>query len=605
MHVFSVFKRFGTILSKRQKSQMVGIFFLMVIGGILEMFSVSLVLPFMNVIMEPDKTMNNDIVRFVCGLFGIESSRGAMVFLAIILAFIFLAKNVFFLFEYNVQYKFVYRNMLSMQEKLLSTLIARPYEYFLKVNSGEIVRIINTDTPQAFVLLVSLLQLFTEFVAAGIIILTVFVIAPMITLVMTVVLLILVLIINAFLKPVLNRAGKSMQESSAGMNKWLLQSVRGIKDIKVTSKESFFTRKFNSYGVDYVDALRKSNLYVIFPRFIIEAVSMGVIFVVIAFMIWNGTELEVVIPALTAVAMAAMRLLPSMSRVSQCLGQISYNEPMLDKLIENLKSISGEEEGSSGGEYGTGDAVSPDGNTSESVEVKASKGLDSSDKVLLFERDICVSDLTYKYPDTDDAVLEDISFTIEKGQSVGIIGTSGSGKTTAVDLLLGVLSPEKGKVLLDGVDIKEKLDRFLSIVGYIPQSIFMMDDTIRANVAFGEDDVSDDEVWRALKDASLDEFVRDLPDGLDTEIGERGIRLSGGQKQRIGIARALYRKPQILFFDEATSALDNDTESSIMESIEHLKGTTTMVIIAHRLTTIENCDVVYRIEDGKIMRERP
>lgn len=189
---------------------------------------------------------------------------------------------------------------------------------------------------------------------------------------------------------------------------------------------------------------------------------------------------------------------------------------------------------------------------------------------------------------------------------MGVVGASGAGKTTAVDILLGLLKPQKGKVLIDGTDISLDMDGWLSEIGYIPQFIFMLDGDIRENVAFGvpEGEIDDDKVWEALEEAALAEFVKSLPDGLNTQIGERGLRLSGGQRQRIGIARALYSDPSILFFDEATSALDNETEAAIMDSINHLHGTKTMVIIAHRLTTIEGCDIVYRVEDGKIRRER-
>lgn len=581
MQLIKVLKKLNTILSRHQKRQVLKLVILMIIGGVLEMCSVSLILPFMNIIMEPEKTMEGGYIQSICNILGIRSANTFLVVIAVVMAVIFVLKNIFFLYEYNVQYRTVYGNMLIMQEKLLSTLLHRPYEYFLKINSGEVVRIINTDTPNAFTLLGSLLQLFTEFIVSGMIILTVLLIAPVITLIMGAVLLVLVLFINHILKPILHRAGEGMQESSAGMNMWLLQSIQGIKDVKVTSKEGYFAKKFNDHGMGYVDALRKSNVLVIVPRFIIEAVSMCVIFAVIAIFIINGTRLEVIIPMLTAVAMASVRLLPSMSRISKFLGIISYNEPMLDKLIEYLKVVSGKEEVSLEMEIDTGAAA-------------------SSGRITGFSKNIRLENITYSYPGTDTLVFDGADLTVDKGMSIGIIGASGAGKTTAVDLLLGMLDPDKGRVLLDDTDIQSDLPGFFDLVGYIPQSIFMMDDTIRANVAFGEEDVSDDAVWAALKDASLDEFVKGLPDGLDTEIGERGIRLSGGQKQRIGIARALYRDPEILIFDEATSALDDETEKSIMESINNLKGHKTMIIIAHRLTTIEDCDAIYRVEDGKI-----
>lgn len=584
MQVIRVMRKFGKILSKHQKLRVGELVILMIIGGVLETFSVSLILPFMNLVMSPDEMMHDELTQWVCGLLGIDSSRSFLVLIAIVLACMFLLKNIFLLFEYSMQYRFVYGNMFMMQERLLSNLIMRPFEYFLNVESGEIVRIINTDTPNTFILLTTLLQLFTELVVSGMMILTVFIIAPMITLVMAIVMILMVLGINVILKPILKKSGELTQESSSGMNKWLLQSIQGIKELKVMGKESYFSGKFNYFGKKYVAALRKFYVFSAVPRFFIEAIGMCTMFVIVAVLISVGMDLEAIVPILTAVAMAAMRLFPSVNRVTQCLGTVSYNEPMLDKLIENLQDISG------------------DGPVSLDMSLEMGS-IGSSGRIRTFEKEIRLSEVSYRYPESEEFVLSGTGMTVTKGQSVGIVGPSGAGKTTAVDVLLGFLAPEEGQVLMDGVDILEDLPGFLNQVGYIPQSIFMLDDTIRANVAFGDESVLDEEVWRALKDASLDEFVRGLPEGLDTEIGERGMRLSGGQKQRIGIARALYRDPSILVFDEATSALDNETEKSIMESIDHLKGVKTMIIIAHRLTTIENCDVVYRVENGKITKE--
>ena len=217
------------------------------------------------------------------------------------------------------------------------------------------------------------------------------------------------------------------------------------------------------------------------------------------------------------------------------------------------------------------------------------------------KRDIVLKDITYKYPNTDVLIFDHADMTIPVGKSVGIVGTSGAGKTTVVDILLGLLQIETGSILADGVEVRDHYASWLKNIGYIPQTIFMIDSTIRRNVAFGcpDEDIDDSKVWEALKEAQLDEFVRGLPEGLDTSIGERGIRLSGGQRQRIGIARALFEDPEVLVLDEATSALDNETEAAIMDSINRLHGRKTLIIIAHRLQTIEKCDMVYRVADGK------
>ena len=278
-------------------------------------------------------------------------------------------------------------------------------------------------------------------------------------------------------------------------------------------------------------------------------------------------ELETVVPVLSAVAMAAIRLLPSVNRISLQLSGMAYNEPMLDKMIENLPDVAIYE-----------------------TEQAPQQGQGS---IRGLDHEIEMRDIRYRYPAGEKDVLHDAGMKVRKGQAVGIIGASGSGK--------GLLKPQKGMVTVDGTDIRLDMDGWLSEIGYIPQSIFLLDGSIRDNVAFGvpSEEVKDEDVWRALEEAALADFVRGLADGLDTQLGERGMRISGGQRQRIGIARALYTNPAVLIFDEATSALDNDTEAAIMDSIDHLHGSKTMVIIAHRLSTIANCDVVYEIKDGK------
>lgn len=584
MSVKRVVKKFSLILSSHQKIRIAELVILMILGGAMETLSVSLMAPFMSIAMNPEETMDKPFVKALCSILHIDSANKLLIVLSIGLAILYLAKNGYLLFEYNVQYKFVYNNMFTMQRKLLNSFIHRPYEYFLGISSGEVIRIINNDTSVVFNLLTTLLSLFTEVVVSGMIIATVFVLAPIVTVIMAVVLVFLVLIINRIIQPILKSAGKENQIASSGMNKWLLQSIQGIKELKVTSKEEYFEDNYNVFGQRSVNAFRKNAILSMIPRFFIEAACMSVVFIAVGISIYLESDIEFLVPMLTVIAVAAARLLPSVNRLSSALASIAYGEPMLDKLIENLRDISGQ------------DQVSLAMNLSEE-EHNIYKG-----QVKVINNEIVLSQITYKYPNTEVYILNNAEMRILKGQSVGLVGVSGAGKTTLVDIMLGLLSLEKGQVLVDGNDIKTDMSGWLRQIGYIPQSIFMLDDSIRVNVAFGEQKISDDEVWRSLKDAALYDYVKSLPKGLDTEIGEHGVRLSGGQRQRIGIARALYSNPDVLIFDEATSALDNETEAAIMESVNKLQGRKTMIIIAHRLTTIENCDVVYRIENGKIIK---
>ncbi len=576
--IFRILKKYSMILSSHQKIRIIQLVFLMLLGGIFETCSVTFMLPFMNAVMEPENIMDQAYIKNICNIIGIHSVKSFIVFLAIILAVMYLVKNIYLLFEYSIQYKFVYGNMLSLQRKLLENYLNRPYEYFLQAKSGEIIRAVTNDTSNTFSMLVTLLNMFTELIVSGMIIIAVFYMAPVITVCMAVIFALILAGINRVIKPVLHRAGENYKSSYAEMNKWLLQSVQGIKEVKVMAKEQYFQDKFDKYGKINVDSLRKNQILAVTPRFFIESLSMGAILLIIAVLIYNGMDLESVIPVLSAVVMAAIRLLPAVNRISSGMTSVLYGEPMLDSVIRILDEAE---------------------KTSHLLQNEERNNIPRLRKSIRFQN------ITYTYPSASEPVLNEVSIEIRRGLMVGIIGPSGAGKTTAVDLILGLLHPQQGSILIDGSDIRYGEKDWLNQIGYIPQTIFMLDDTIRANIAFGvpEEEISDAEVWRALKEASMDGYADTLPEKLDTQIGERGVRLSGGQRQRIGIARALYMNPEVLFFDEATSALDTDTEKSVMDSINSLHGRKTIIIIAHRLSTIENCDEIYRVEDKKIVYE--
>ncbi len=352
------------------------------------------------------------------------------------------------------------------------------------------------------------------------------------------------------------------------------QALGGVKEIKVLNREEHFIKEYDNYFKKYVHGLRVNRLIGILPKYVVESVSMSGLLLAVIFKMYMGQkELVEFVPQLSAFAVAAFRLLPSVGKINEHMSATLYSAPSLELIYHDLKEI-------------------------EDVK-KEDKGEEREWK---FEKELKVSKLAYHYPDAEENVLEGVDFTIQRGETVAFIGYSGAGKTTLVDILLGLLQPQYGKILADGMEVRKNLKVWQKEIGYIPQVIYLSDDTIRHNIAFGVDEgeIDEEAVIEAARKAQIYDFIFNLPDGLETFVGDRGVRLSGGQRQRIGIARALYHDPEALVLDEATSALDNETETAVMESIERLRGEKTMIIIAHRLTTIKKVDRIYEVVDKKV-----
>ena len=572
-----VFNKFYKLLNRHQKNRILVLFFMMLIGACFEVLGVSMMLPFVTAVMNPDIITDNTICAWICEVFRLDGHTSFVIWCIVVLVIIYIVKAVYLTFEYSIQYRFVFNNRFMTQGRLLSAYLNRPYEYFLAAQSGEIIRIVQEDTKNAFDMLTVILGFATEAVVSLAVIITVMVINPFMTLFVAAALLLVMMLISKELRPVLRREGQTYQKTYAATNKWLLQSISGIKEVKVTQTEDFFLGNFVKYGQKMVNAARWNSTLQTIPRNLIELVSVCSMMVVLGIMIASGHPLDSLIPSLSAFVMAAVKLLPSANRMVASVTQVTFYEPALDNMLENLSVLE---------------------------EQPLTEDMDSESIPLT--KEIRLSGIGYTYPGGERKIFDSADLTIPVGSSIGIVGASGAGKTTAVDILLGLLKPQAGQVLADGVDVTTNMQGWLSHIGYIPQMIFMLDDTIRENIVFGhaKNEHTDETVWDALEEAQLADFVRELPEGLDTTIGERGVRLSGGQRQRIGIARALFTNPEVLVFDEATSALDNETEEAIMQSINALHGKKTMIIIAHRLSTIEGCDTVYRAGDGKIVKEK-
>lgn len=577
-------KKILSILDKQQKVRIAGLMIMILIGGLLETAGVSLVLPLVSAILDEQTFAQNEWVIYFTNIFHIENTRTFIYILLFALMGMFVLKNAYLVLLTYVQSAFVNRNRSRSTKNLLSQYLHRPYEYYLYAETSIILRTIYGDMDNIFNLLMQCMNLAAECVVSvclGLFLL--FVDFKMMVLVI-VLLLGVTIFITKIIKPKLHAIGEHSRMSQGTLYKWILQSVSGIKDVKVLNKEAYFTEKYRISATDYAEDQIKNNVLTNLPRLLIETVAIVGILGYVAFSMMAGVETSTLLPLITAFALAAMRLLPSVNRVNTYMANISYYESALDYIYENVNVL----------------------------QLREQERLDEYERTHKIETQITLKDkielknICYRYPNTEKDIFYHANMTIPVGKSVGVVGASGAGKTTIVDVLLGLLELQNGTITSDGTNIFDNYGGWLAHVGYIPQTIYMLDDSIRNNIAFGvkEEDIDDARVWEVLEQAQMKTFVEELPDQLDSQIGERGVRISGGQRQRLGIARALYHDPELLIFDEATSALDNDTETAIMEAIDTLHGQKTMVIIAHRLRTIENCDMIYEVKDGKINQTR-
>lgn len=577
-----IIKKFGKVLNKKQKNRVALLAVMIFIGAVLETVSVSMILPVVEVIMSEDALNGTWYIRIICDVFHITDTAQFLKLMLVLLILIFVGKNLYMYVLYYVQHTFISNCQYRISRDLLQIYLHKPYEYFLNANTSDVLRTVYSDTTGVFSLLLQCMQLLTELVVALCLGITVMAIDFKMTLLIGALLVITMLLINKILKPRISEIGQESRIKQSLMYKSIIQSINSIKDVKVYDKEESFLNSYKKYGRRYYTLARDNNLFGSVPKLLIEAVCIcGVLAYMLAAVIM-GQSVSALLPQLTAFAVAAMRLMPSASRMSTYLANIAYYKPTLDFVYENV------------------DMPDEDGYF-KSVEQNM-RNTDITHKLALGDS-IEMKHITYRYPNSEPYIFKDAQMTIPVGKSVGIMGPSGAGKSTIVDILLGLLKPESGSIESGGKNVFEDYAGWLHDIGYIPQFIGLIDDTIAANVAFGidADDIEEARVWEVLEEAQMKEFVMGLPEGLNTKIGERGIRISGGQRQRIGIARALYHNPEILVLDEATSALDNDTEAAIMDAINRFHGKKTMLIIAHRLKTIENCDLVYRVENEKMV----
>lgn len=576
-----IIRKLSKVLSQKQKKRVAVLIVMIVISGLLETLGVSMILPIVTAIVQPNALTENEIVATLNQFLHCEDINQFMLVMIVGMIGVYILKNAYICFLYYVQNTFISNSQYRISRDLLQIYLNRPYEFYLKANTADILRTVYTDTTGVFSLLLMCMQLITELVVGVFICASLMLVDAQMTILIAVILGGTTLVINMILKPKLQSIGAESRKKQSLMYASIIQVVTGMKDVKVFAKEGYFLEAYKKHGKRFYRLSRDNEVLGSVPRLLIEAISIGSVLGYLAVMILMGHEVTDMLPQLSAFAVAASRLMPCANRASNYLARIAYYKSNLDYVYENV------------------DMPQKLGTDKDAV-------IEREERKLTFEDKLEVRNLSFRYPDTDKYIVENAAMEIPIGASVGIVGPSGAGKTTVIDIILGLLKPQKGEILCDGQDVLAHYSGWLHNIGYIPQTINLINDSIRANVAFGIDseEISEKRVWEVLEEAQMKEFVQGLPEGLDTNIGERGVRLSGGQRQRIGIARALYHNPELLILDEATSALDNETEAAIMEAIDNFHGKKTLLIIAHRLKTIENCDLLYHVENGTIVQEK-
>ena len=572
----NMLKEINYVFSKRDKAKLLVLLAIIVIGAFLELMGVSAILPFVNAILAPNALMNNSYITFLNSIFGFTSSKQIIVFLALTLIVVYIAKNVYIVFMTGCQYRFVYNNQRRLAGRMMNCYLRQPYIYHLSHGSAEILRNLDVDVKNFFSVIISLLQLFTEGCVCFVLLCYLFYKDKSITLGVCIVLCGFMFIYLHYIRKKVTTMGVETREYLVSINKDILQAFGGVKEVKILERESFFTNKFDSDYKGYADRQTRYFIYGMLPRPLMETVCITGLLLVIVFKLLNGTQPTYFVTTVSVFAVAAFRMLPSFSKITNNLNNVMFNKASVNALYNDLQEMN---------------------------DLEAALLLEFGKKEnIIFNQNIALEEVDFKYPNTYKYVINNVTFTIPKNSSIAFIGPSGEGKTTLADMVLGLLTADNGKVLVDGSDIQENISGWHKMLGYIPQTIYLMDDSIKNNIAYGipEEEIDAKRLWKALEDAQIKEFIESFPEGINTEVGERGVRLSGGQRQRIGIARALYNNPEVLILDEATSALDNETEAAVMDAINHLAGSKTLIIIAHRLSTIENCDIIYEVKNGRV-----
>ncbi|MDC1139026.1 ABC transporter ATP-binding protein [Gammaproteobacteria bacterium] len=566
------------LFDKKEKLQI----FLLLAGSIvmafLEVIGVASILPFMNMVLKPDAILENSSTKLVYDYFSFTDTNIFLVYFGFLVLFLLALSNFFSALMYWAITFFSKMQGHRLGMKLLNNYLKNPYEFFLDRNTSDLGKNILSEVDRVVKgVVLQALQAISKLILTIVVLALLFYVNPYIASSTILILGGAYLIFYLSTKKYLKKIGHLQSIATFLRFRTVDEAMLGIKEVKLHSLEEDFIERFENPSIDNAKYSASGLVIAILPRYVIETFAFGGIIGIVIFMLSKSLEGSEIIPILSLYALAGYRLLPAIQNVYSAQSMIKYNISPFTTILEDVKKLQLEE------------------------NIKSSKEI--TNKNINFEKNIKLKNIFFSFNSSKKIILKKISLEIGKNSSVAFVGPTGSGKTTLIDCILGLLVPDEGEILIDGKRLeKNNIESWQAKIGYVPQYIFLIDDSIKSNIAFGlqENKIDPIKLKKSIKMASLEDYINSLEDGLDTIVGENGVRLSGGQRQRIGIARALYNSPEVLVFDEATSSLDGTTEKFVMNSLSSISGKITSIIIAHRLSTVKDCDSIFFLDGGEI-----
>lgn len=573
------------VLSRQQKRYSVIVFICTMISAAFEMLGVAAVLPIIEGLLDTEALREKWYVRPFADIFHIQNSNRIIIIVCIEVMLVYILKNLYYIFFVWLLKKYTYKVKRELGSRVMESYMAQGYIFFVNNNAAKLMQGITGDVSAVNGILTNIFNMIIKLLTIMVIGLFILIKEPFIAVFLLSLSAVCVLLIQVLFKNSMNKYGQRQREAAWDNYRACMEMIYGSKEILVARRQDYFRKRFVRTIVEQNNCNIKIEMATSIPAYIIEMVSIAGLLLAVVIRVAGGGATTEMIVGLSTIAIAAFRILPAVGAVSSSLNGIRSSVPAFNASYETIKKVNELEKEIKEREENSkrSGQIIPDG--------------------LRLQKELIVDHISYRYPSMENLVLDDISLRIKAKTSIGIMGTSGAGKSTFVDVLLGLLEPEKGQIMMDGINTASLGEVWNKNIAYVPQRIYLVDEDIRSNIAFGiaKEEIDDDQVWRALEMAQLADFVREQPKGLNTIVGEWGVKFSGGQRQRVAIARALYSNPEILVLDEATAALDNETEKALMEAIDSLMGHKTLIVVAHRLTTIQKCDYIYEVKDGKMI----